>query len=239
MAANQKRGTSPWVYIGCGCVVLLILAIGGCFAAGFFGVTQFRGFVEEMEDPVKREERVREILGARELPAGYHAQLFFRIPLLMEMVIISDGEALEFDAGGGREPTIDVEHLGEHVFMFFSMRDMGGNRREMERWFEGESSTPGDVDFNVDFHSQEFLGRGEFEIGSQRLRYMAHRGEIDYEDAIYAVLWIECPNADRVRIGFYWLRLDPATVETPEFAGTPADEEVLRDFMGHFNLCAG
>lgn len=238
MAAIQKQGTSPWVYIGCGCVVLLILAIGGCFAAGFFGFTKIKGFVEELEDPVKREERVRQILGADELPEGYHAQMFFRVPFIMEMVILSDGEPLEFEAGRG-EPKVDVEHLGDHVFMFFSMRDMGGNRREMERWFEGETGRPGDINFDVDFHSIELLGRGEFEVGAQSLRYRAHRGRVEHEDAIYTMLLIDCPEADRMRMGFFWLRLEPATGETPELAGTPADEAVLREFMGHFNLCAG
>ncbi len=238
MAASQKKGTSPWVYIGCGCVVLLILVVGGCFAAGFLGVTQFQGFIEDLEDPVKREERVLQILGARELPEGYHAQMFFRIPFVLEMVILSDGAPLEFDTGG-REPEIDVEHLGEHVFMFFSMRDMGGNRREMERWFEGETGRPGDIDFDVDFDSEELLGRGELEVGSQNLRYIAHRGRVEHEDAIYTMLLVDCPEAGRLRMAFYWLRLEPGTTETPELAGTPADEAVLREFMGHFNLCAG
>ncbi|MCP4664238.1 MAG: hypothetical protein GY856_53315 [bacterium] len=238
MAANHKKGTSPWVYIGCGCVVLLILTIGGCLAATFFGVTRVKDFVEEMEDPVKREERVRQILGAPELPEGYHAQMFFRVPFVLEMVILSDGEPLEFDAGGGGGD-IDVEDLGEHVFMLFSIRDMGGSRRDVERWFEGEAGRPENIDFDVDFDSDELLGRGEFEVGSQNLRYVAHRGRIEHEDAIFAMLLIDCPKADRVRLAFYWLQLDPDTAEAPELAGTPADEAVLRDFMGHFNLCTG
>lgn len=230
----MAKGTSPWVWIGCGCVGLIILIVGGCLAAGYFGFTEFKGFVEDLEDPVKRNERAREILGARELPEGYNAQFFLRVPLMMEMVFLSEGEPLEFEGG---EVDVDPQDLGDHAFLFLSMRDFENNRRDLERWFEGETDRPPQVDLDMDFDSEEELGRGELDLDPQLVRYIAHRGEVEHDAAIYAAMLIDCPRSDRIRMAYYWFKIDPG-VEAPELSGTPADEATLRAFMSHFNLCA-
>ncbi|MEE8526652.1 MAG: hypothetical protein V3T72_22170, partial [Thermoanaerobaculia bacterium] len=86
-----KKSTSPWLYIGCGCATLAGLAVVAVVAAGFFGASLFKGYVEDMQDPRARAERVKEILGTENLPAGYHARMYFSVPWVLDMVFLSDG----------------------------------------------------------------------------------------------------------------------------------------------------
>ena len=85
MAARQ-RGTPLWITFGCGCVFLVALAIAAVVAAGYFGVSAFKGYVEDMMDPASRGVKAGEILGASRLPEGYSAQLFLRVPWLLGLV---------------------------------------------------------------------------------------------------------------------------------------------------------
>ena len=42
----KPRGTPPWVIIGCGCCLLVLLAIGGLVAAGILGRLGDQGIAE-------------------------------------------------------------------------------------------------------------------------------------------------------------------------------------------------
>ncbi len=44
----KRRGTPLWVTVGCGCAGLVMLLVGGVVAAGFFGFSAFKGYVEDM-----------------------------------------------------------------------------------------------------------------------------------------------------------------------------------------------
>ena len=82
--------TSPWVYIGVGCAVFVVL---GVICAVVGGIWVFRGakeFEQNFKDPVKRTEVALEILGAERLPEGYHAMAAFSAPLdLFEFAMLS------------------------------------------------------------------------------------------------------------------------------------------------------
>ncbi len=239
-----KKSTSPWVYVGFGCFGCAALVIGGFLGLGLFGAKIAKDFEEELRDPVKREERAREILGAEELPASFRAQLHFKIPLLLEMVVLSDGEPIEFDDQGAE---VESEHLGENAFIYLSMRDVGDAREDFESILEGDTRHLDNVQIDLDFRSDEVLGRGEIDIPPQHLRYVTHRGEFrdnrESSTGTYSVLLVDCPGSSKIRAGFYWRSHEEgqepeglAAAEGGDLSGTPY-EEGLRQFVSHFELC--
>jgi len=237
---SDKR-KSYWAWLGCGCAGLVVLAIGGVIAAMVGGRMFVRDYVEDLKDPVARGEQVRKILGAEELPAGFEPQLFFRVPWLIDMVVVSDGDPAEFDEQGHAE--LEARHLGENAFVFLSMRDLGDVRENMEALLAGKSEKV-HQNVRIDFRSSEELGRGELDVPPHHLRWAAHRGEFHdrHEDreGIYAIVLVDCPKKDgRVRAAFLWQHRETAEGEAPGLEGTPADEETLRSFIGRFDLCRG
>ncbi len=257
-----KKGTSPWLYIGCGCVALIGLAIAAVVAAGFMGASFFQGYVEDMQDPQARAEKVKQILGTEALPEGYHARMYFSVPWVLDMVFLSDGQPTEEGVFDENFQPFDSAGLGEHVFVFFSVRGDAGDG-DLEEIFESRGRS-GEVQFDMGSHfrSLEELSRGEIEIEPQKLSYITHRGELETEDrerivGIYAQMRANCPKRDRTRLAVWFERLptsdgesestaeatmaasDAASENVPlDLPGTPADESTLRDFMSHFNLCA-
>ncbi len=238
-----RKSTSPWVYVGCGCLAALVLLVGGCLSLGFYGARFARNFEEELRDPVKRQERAQEILGAEELPAGFTAQMHFKVPLLLEMVALSDGESVEFDEDGHHR--LRAEQLGDNAFIYLALPNWGTARRDFERLLEGDAQELEHVQIDLDFRSQEMLGRGELDIPPQHLRYAAHRGEFrdgrERSEGVYAILLIDCPGSSKVRAAFYWQRHGGAELAggaDADLSGTPY-EEGLRSFMSHFQVCEG
>ncbi len=235
MSEKQK---SYWTWIGCGCVGLVALVIGGVIAATIGGGMFVSNYVEELQDPTVRAERARQILGTDELPAGFEPQIFFRVPWLFDMVAISDGEPAELDEDGNAE--LEAKHLGRNAFIFISMRDMGDTRADLEAVLAGEKQGLDNVE--MDFRSREALGHGEVDAGAQHVRWAAHRGEYrdrhEDREGVYAVLVVDCPEEDgRVRFAFYWQQRTDPEGEAADLSGSPADEATIAGFVSHFNLC--
>lgn len=241
----QRRGTPPWVPIGCGCCLLVLLAIGGMVAAGFFGASAFKGYVETMRDPTARTARAAEILGADQLPEGYTAHLFLRIPWLIDLVMASDSEPVVIE--DDKDFELESEVIGQHLFVYLSLPQSSGmEHEEFERMLRGESTSDGvKTDIDLEIESDQELSRGSFELGEQELSYVGHRGELDLDDGdvegIYAQVLIDCPGDEITRAAIWFQRGGEVIDEQdlPEVEGTPADEGTLRRFMDHFDVCAG
>lgn len=241
--AKQKQGTPPWVTLGCGCCLFVLVAIGAFVAAGYFGVSAVKDYVEDLKDPAARAVKAAELLGTPQLPEGYAAQIYLRIPWVLDLVILSDGaptvpEDDDFD--------FDPEHITRYAFVYFALRQGTMDEEEIDDMLRGRRAQGNvKVDVGVEVESEEEVARGEFEIESQRLRYVAHRGEVSFGgDAVpgtYSRLLIECPGDQLTRVAL-WFERQPQVIggiDTPAAPGSPADEEALREFMGHFDLCAG
>ena len=56
----SRRGTSPWVWVGLGCGLLVLLTVGGCIA---FISYAGRNFAQMMEEEQKKWNLAEEILG--------------------------------------------------------------------------------------------------------------------------------------------------------------------------------
>lgn len=101
MADNPNKNACLMLGTGCGCLaLLLVLVVAG---AVFWGVQAAKQMGREMEDPEARTTRALDILGADELPPGYHAVIGLEIPWIMRFALLTDGEPPT-----PSEPEVDV-----------------------------------------------------------------------------------------------------------------------------------
>ena len=236
-----RRGTPLWITLGCGCVLLVALVIGAAVTVGYLGVSEFRDYLSDLKDPASRSAKAAEMLGASRLPEGYVGQLYFRIPWVFDLVVLSDGEPVAI--AGEDDVDLDAAAVGEHLFLYVELRSKESDE-DIDRMLRGERTAEGvQADIGLELDPDEELGGGAFELPPQSLRWVAHRGEMELDqddfDGIYSRVIIDCPADDKTRVAV-WFRRDP---ETPAAApadatGSPADEAALRRFMGHFNVCA-
>lgn len=247
---------SPWLYIGCGCAALVVAVTVMIAAMGYFGV---RELTQNMTDPEVRTTRALELLGTDTLPEGYNTQFFFRVPLLMEMVILSDGEP----AVGGEGLEALEDH--EHIFFFMKVRADGAEQAELERYLEGEESNSQILDqIDVDFRDREVVARGRIDLDGNTVRYLSHSGEIrdggQRVAGLMTLATVSCPSQKRLQVAVWLQRQletagDEAVAETETAAGddgvvdetdeafdvtgTVADPARLRAFLSQFELCPG
>jgi hypothetical protein len=228
----QKR-TSPWIYCGCGCIGCAGLVILSTFAAGFLGVSAFQGYLEDITDPQVRDQRAREILGTETLPEGYITQFYIRLPRILEIVLLTDGEPL-MDAPND-EQGLTEDQFGEHVFAYVSVWD----RDEQFDPFDEHSSGNVNVETGVRVRPLEDLGEGDFKTTGGLVRYKSHRGELvtdthEVYEGLYSVLQVDCSSFDsRSRFGLWFYR----TAATDDTDDTPADGHTLERFLEPFTFC--
>ena len=232
---GQEKRTSPWVYVGVGCLALVLLAVAAVATLGYFGYRQAKQFAADMKDPQARTQKVLEALGADELPEGYHAVMSMSIPLVMDMAMLSDTPPDEH----GRQ------HGGKRGFVYVSSLAPAGKRDALRDYFEGRGGPPDELrQQGINLERGEVLKRGTLDLEGQHFMYLAQRGQMHMGGSgggpgITTTLLLECPGSDRQRMAF-WFGPDPDPAVAPDkldLTGTPGDEEALRAFMGHFRLC--
>jgi hypothetical protein len=228
-----KKKTSPWVYIGIGCLTAILLLVGGVFLLGFFAVRGVKNMAAEMSDPTVRTAKIQKMLGATTLPEGYKPAFALSVGPFMEMALLSDREP---DAKGM------VEGFDKHGFWYMRLMETqdNGNLRD---YMDGKRDDPGLRNANVSFHSTDVIKRGGFEMNGETLRYVAQRGEFQSQQVshrgITNVMMLECPGDKRTRIAF-WFGPDPdpeKPIKQIDLKGTTADEAALKDFMSYFKPC--
>jgi hypothetical protein len=234
--AYQKK-TSPWVYVGIGCGVILVVGLIFLAVAGFLGYRFVQSVERGLTDPEVKEARARDLLNVEQLPEGYNTLLSISIPLAMDLVVLSDKEP---DAAGR------IEGFTEKGFVYARVAALGNQRAELLEFLEGRNE---DWDVlmqgGVDFERHEFLGRGRFDLQGNEVVYASFRGDIEVErerlGGIVTLFTIDCPGSGRIHLGL-WFGSDPGTgneVELPDLSGTPADEATLLPFLDQFRFCGG
>jgi len=234
----QKKGTSPWVYIGCSCAGLVILGMLAFSAFTYFAYRKGKEIEKTWSDPKAREEKAREVLAYDRLPAGYYPLGAMSIPFVMDMAMIGDDPP-----PAGSKPD-DQEGFKERGFMYFKVRRMGKGDREVRDFMAGKGKKP-DWMQGSDFDEQEILRRGEVDANGQKIVFSALRGRFKHDgkskEGISTMMLIDCTEAkdSRVRFGL-WFGPDPAPGEPSDkldLAGTNADPAAIQAFASHFRFC--
>ncbi|MEM1177170.1 MAG: hypothetical protein AAGM22_02400 [Acidobacteriota bacterium] len=204
---SAKKKTPIWLWFGCGCVTLVLLGVVLLGGAGFLGFSQLKSMVEDMADPLARDEATMRLLGAEALPEGWHSHVFFQIPFLMKIAILTDGPVGESIEGSFEEKAEALENfrlrsddLGRNVFIYFEVRGRGDE--PIEDLIAGRSSGGGatktQVDLDLEIEPDVELDAGTFEAGSQQIEWRAQTGTMQVVggelQGIYAALRLTCPD---------------------------------------------
>ncbi len=237
----SKGKTSSWVYVAFGCGGLAILAVIALVALLIFGARKAKQFGEELQDPQARRQRVIKVLGG-DIPEGYYPVIGMEIPVLMKMAMLTDEPPGEDG---------EVGDLGERGFIYLRMRSRRSKRESLDDFFEGRTN---DLEAlrrsNINLGRGKLIDRGSFDLDTFGVRWIAQQGKVAMgnhrsrngrqEQGLTAVALIECPNdqSSAQRLGI-WFTPAPETEEGAEadLTGTPADENALREFLGHFAPC--
>lgn len=236
----QRKSTSPWAYVAIGCGVAVLLGLLGISGFTYLMYRQGKEMADGFKDPKVRDQKTREVLPFKTLPAGYYTGGAFSVPMLMDFAILTDRPPEE---GKGS----DREGFDRRSFIFMNMRHMRDNREKMERYLRGEAPAPEDSAWkqsNVNFDAKELIGRGTLNMNGMPVLYAAHRGEVsrrgEQQDGIVTMVLPECPD-DRLRFGV-WIGPDPQAgkpVAEANYSGSNADPQAMHDFLSHFELCGG
>src|SRR5262245_24119171 len=89
---GQPKKTSPWVWVGVGCLGAVVLAVGAVIVLGMLGYRKAKQFEAELKDPQARTAKVQKILGTSHLPEGYYGVIGMSVPFVMDMAMLSDEE---------------------------------------------------------------------------------------------------------------------------------------------------
>jgi hypothetical protein len=235
---EEKKRTSPWIFIGVGCLVSVFLIIAVIIAIGAWGFSQVRELARAMEDPTIRSDMARDMLATDELPDGYNTMVALSIPFLVETVILTD-----------REPDEDgrIDRFGERGFIYVKTLSMGDQEQELRDFFEGETDDSQLLNqSSIRVNAREFIDRGSIEESGRTLRWVSYRGEVgnrgqnDFGEGLNAMIMFECPGAERVRMGI-WFGPDPdpdTPADQTDFTGTVADPAEIQQFVAGFDVCS-
>lgn len=235
---TEKKRTSPWVWVGVGCLVPILLIVMVVVGIGTWGFFQVRDLQETMEDPVRRNAAAATTLGVESLPDGYHAMMALNAPFgIMRTAMITDRAP---DEDG------DLNRFGEHGFVYFDMPGSESRTGRLRDFVAGEGDEPDFFSDNpIRLNAREFIGRGIIEEGGRTLRWVTYRGEVggsgqrDYGEGLGAMVMFDCAGTERIRLGI-WFGPDPSpdtAVADADFTNTVADPEALQRFVSPFRVC--
>lgn len=238
MDGTAKASNPVWKWVGCGCGLLVALGLAVVVSITWLGYRVGKNFEADMKDPVRRAERSQRILGYDELPAGYHAAGGFELPFVVEMAMLTDR-----DIPVGEEVD-EKSAFDKSGFVFLKLRGMSKrDRQRLEDYLEGRSDE--NDFFGIDRSSVRFergavIGRGKIDVAEGTARYVAQEGQRSGgSNSVISVVAIDCatPPDSRSRIAVWFEAKAEAAEGVEPFAGTPADEARLMEFLGHFKLC--
>ncbi|MDX2008837.1 MAG: hypothetical protein SFW67_01520 [Myxococcaceae bacterium] len=229
-AAPKQR--SPWVYVALGCGGFALLSCLGVFLVFAFIGKKVNDLGEGVTNPKVRTENARKMLG--ELPEGYLSAVSFSMLGLVDIAVLTNGEAL---ADGG----VDV---GDRIFTYYRMVSNSENERTKAFFRSGEGDLGTLRNSGVSIEKEDIVKRGNLTVDGRRLYYVAYRGlfgvgnQQGAESGLNVALLFDCPG-EQLHAGV-WAMRDPAPQTPPtelDLTGTVADEAALATFVKPMNPC--
>jgi hypothetical protein len=237
LAVDDRKGLPPWAWIGCGCLGVVVAFLGLAIVLGLWGLQKAREIGEQMADPEERTSKALQILGAEEIPDGYHALVAFSVPFVIDAVVLSHLPPAE------RGP---LDGLGERGFLYASFPGFVHQDREIRDFLEGRSD---DVvvlrEQEVDVDLEERVSRGALSRERDEVLWACHRGSVETEEAgrskpgLVTILLIDCDDDSRRRMGL-WFGPDPAPerpAEEIDLRGSVGDAAEIERFLGGIRPC--
>jgi hypothetical protein len=193
-----------------------------------------------MADPEKRRENVLEVLGATELPEGYHPVVGLSVPFVFDLAILSaaplDPEAMESGSF----------QLGDEGFLYVRFPGFAGEDPAFRDFLEGQGDDPEVLkDTNVDLELEERVSQGALSRENDEILWACHRGSVAMEEGgrsprgLVTLLLIDCDSDERRRIGI-WFGPDPASetaAEALDLAGTVGEGRSIERFLLPIRPC--
>lgn len=221
----QERSKRPvWIWILGGCLLLILIAVALAIGGIYWGSGKLATMAEEQSNPEVREQKAKEILHATSLPPGYHAG--FSISL----GIVRSARLADHPDG-----------FAEATRGFAYNESIRGGESKVDAYVAG---TAGNVldEMGTRVRTDEVLLESTVEVDGRTVHYSVREGEVSEADeaipALFTLMTIRCDD-DRERWGVWFQRVDseaPATESDLE--GTVGEPAAIRDFLGHFAVCA-
>ncbi len=238
-APPPAKRTSPWVYVGCGCALALVIGALAVFFIGKGVMRSFKHMAQDMADPRMREQRTREMLGYTTLPDGYYAGGAISVPLISDMAFLTDRQPEAGASAHGGPMEFDQRGF---MFMKILLARIPAGDDARRHLLDKNGQSPWNSSVRIDANST--LGEGDLQAGGAHVYYRATRGDVtmnrNHHHGLVTPMLIGCPD-NRMRLGI-WSGPDPdpdASDGQLNRAGTPADPKAIAAFLDHFTLCTG
>jgi len=233
---SERKAFPGWAWVGCGCLGAIGAIAIFVVAVGFWAVQRARRFGEEIADPGARAKNVLAVLGASEMPEGYHPVVALSVPFLLDMAVLSDVPPDE----SGSPP-----ELGDRGFIYVSYPAFGQDQRAIRDFFEGRRDDFDELGrHQIDLELEERVANGRISRKEDDVLWVSHRGTIDTDDAgssrqgLLTLLLLDCGDS-RNRFGI-WLGPDPDPEAAPadlDVSGTVSDPEAIERFLSPIHPC--
>jgi hypothetical protein len=232
MAEEVQKKRSPWVYVGVGCGLALVLLCGGGLVVVLGLLKMGNDWKEEMTDPTRRENKARKeamaTLGG--IPEGYSAAFSLGVPMLFDTVLFVDAPLL----GDGGVPAFS------RMFQFVRSIETDQNA-EMRAFFERADGGTFEND-NVQLDSKGEVARGSFVHKGRKVSWVSMKGRLRTqgsldmdEDGLVTLMLFDCPADGQVRIGTWQMRAPEEGIG--ELAGTVADQTEMQKLLAPLSPC--
>lgn len=224
-----------WIVAGCGLILLVT------FSAVFWAVCSVKRMKTRLTDPVARTSEALEILGMEDLPDGYGAMFSIRVPLVVEIVILSDGVPLQ-------DGTVDgFERAG---LMYVKSLWRGEGDEELRKVFDRGMSME-DLLAHFRFRGPGFTVQPEREVaggvirsGAVPIRFVSDAATVRTSEgrsieALTTLFLVECPDDQSMRLGLWFEKGRPTLADdgAEVFQGTVADPERIESFTAGIAFC--
>lgn len=237
---RETKSVPAWAWVGCGCAGAILAIVAGVAGLGFWGASQVRELSEGMADPEKRRENVLEVLGATELPGGYHPVVGLSVPFVFDLAILSSApvepEAIESESF----------QLGNEGFLYVRFPGFTGDDPALRDFLEGTGDDPEVLkDTNVDLELEERVSQGALSREDDEILWACHRGSVAMEQGgsaargLVTLMLFDCDSDERRRIGI-WFGPDPASgmaAEALDLAGSVGEGEAIERFLLPIRPC--